>query len=89
MEAFDIFSQGSDLESCGDLSEEDLLDKPDYLSDRESEALLVVPDVTDVLLWSLSFVMVSLVALIGTLWNRSLFLVPRSVHFGFQVRRKR
>ena len=52
VEAFEIFSQGRDLESCGYLSCEDLLDKPEDLSDRESEAwvvVLVVLDVTDVL----------------------------------------
>ena len=51
-EAFDFFSQGRDLESCGDLSWETFLDKPENLSDRESEAwvdVCVLPDVTDVL----------------------------------------
>ena len=51
MEAFEIFSQEGDRGSCGDLSCEDLLDKPEDLSDRELEAwvvVLVVPDVTDV-----------------------------------------
>ena len=50
----------------------------------ESEARVVVlwvPDVTDVLfpllLWSLSFVMVSPVARIGILWTRSPFLFPQ------------
>ena len=73
-----FFSQGRDLESCGDLYWADILEKPEGLSDRESEAwviVLVVLDVTDVLvlllLWSLSSVMVSLVARIGILWNRS------------------
>ena len=44
--------KGRDLESCGDLSGEDLLDKLEDLSGRESEAwvvVLVVPDVTAVL----------------------------------------
>ena len=57
-----FFCQGGELESCGDLSWEDLLDKPEDLSDRVSEAWVVVPvvlDVSDVpvslLLWSLSF----------------------------------
>ena len=39
------------LESCGDLSWEDLLDKPAEMSDRETvscELVRVVPDVTDV-----------------------------------------
>ena len=52
VEVFYIFSQGRDLESCCGLSWRDLLDKPEDLSDRESEAwvvVLVVPDVTDVL----------------------------------------
>ena len=52
VESFAIFSQGRDVESCGDLSWEDLLDKSEDLSGRESEAWVVVPvmpDVTDVL----------------------------------------
>ena len=48
MEAFEIESQGRDLQSCGGLSWEDLLDKTEDLSDRESEALVVVPEVLDV-----------------------------------------
>ena len=62
MEAFEIFSQGEDLESCGDLSWEDLLEKTEDLSDRESEAwadVLVVLEVTDVLV-SLSSVVTEL-----------------------------
>ena len=42
VEAFEILSQGRDLESGGDLSWEDLLDKTEDLSDRESEAWVVV-----------------------------------------------
>ena len=52
VEAFEIFSQVGDLESCGDISWEDLLVEPDDLSDRElvsGELVRVVPDVTDVL----------------------------------------
>ena len=52
VEAFDISSQGRDLESCGDLSWGDLLEKPEDLSDGEPDSrvdVLVVPDVTDVL----------------------------------------
>ena len=59
VEACEILTQGRDLESCGDLSWEDLLDKPEDLSDRESEAWVVVPvvlDVTDVLVSSSSVV---------------------------------
>ena len=51
MEASEFYSQGRDLESCGDLSWRDLFDKPEDLSDRESEVwvdVLVVLDVTDV-----------------------------------------
>ena len=51
MEAFEIFSQGRDLESCGDLSWVDLLEKPEDLCDCEPETLVdvsVVPVVTDV-----------------------------------------
>ena len=47
-----MFSQRGDLESCGDLSWEHFSDKPEDLSDRESEAWVVVPvapNVTDVL----------------------------------------
>ena len=37
METSEIFSQGGDLESCGDHTWEDHLDKSEDLSDRESE----------------------------------------------------
>ena len=52
MEAFEVFSQEGDVESCGDLSWEDLFDKPEDLSDREPDScahVRVVPDVADVL----------------------------------------
>ena len=48
MEAFEFFIQVGALESCGDLSCEDLLDKPEELSDCESEAWVVVLEVLDV-----------------------------------------
>ena len=51
MEAFEIFSQVTDLESCGTLSWEDLLEKHEDLSDCEPEPcahLRVVPDVAGV-----------------------------------------
>ena len=51
MEAFGICSQGGDLESCGDLSWEDLLEKHEDQSDCEPDScahVRVVPDVTDV-----------------------------------------
>ena len=51
VEAFEIFSQGRDLESCGGLSWEDLVEKPKDLSDCEPDTraqLRMVPDVTDV-----------------------------------------
>ena len=50
-QALDIFSQGEDLDSCGGLSWEDLLEKPEDLSDWVSVSLAVVsalPFVTDV-----------------------------------------
>ena len=37
VDASEIFIPGRDLESCGDLSWEDLLDKPEDLSDCELE----------------------------------------------------
>ena len=60
-EAFDIFSPGGDLESCGGLSWRDLLEKPVDLSDCEFEVRVdvsVVPGVTDVLVSPLSVVTV-------------------------------
>ena len=39
VKAFDIFSQGGDLESCGGLSWRDLLEKPEDLFDFESGTL--------------------------------------------------
>ena len=52
VEAFEIVSQEGDVESCGDVSREDLLDNPEDLSDCELDScahVRVVPDVTDVL----------------------------------------
>ena len=54
VEAFDIFSHGEDLESCGGFSWEDLLEKPDDLSDCEPETrtdVSAVLGVTDVLVF--------------------------------------
>ena len=51
MEVFDISCQGADLESCGDLSWEDPLEKHEDLSDCEPDScahVRVVPVVTDV-----------------------------------------
>ena len=51
VEDFEIFSQEGDVESCGDVSWEDLLDNPEDLSDCEPDScahVRVVPDVTDV-----------------------------------------
>ena len=80
MEAFEISSQGRDLESCGGLSWEDLLEKPEALSDFEPDTRAqVLMCLFPLLLWSLSFVMVSLVVRIGILWNRSPFLLRRRV----------
>ena len=83
MEAFEIFSQEGDLESCGDLSWEDLLEKHEVLSDCEADScahVRVVPDVTDVLVslhlgW-LSFVRFFRVALIGNMLYRNRVLPP-------------
>ena len=50
--AFNFFSQEGDVESCGDVSREDILDNPEDLSDCEPDScahVRVVPDVTDVL----------------------------------------
>ena len=52
VEAFEIFRQGEDLKSCGDLSWGDLLGEPDDLSDCmlvSCELVRVVPDVSDVI----------------------------------------
>ena len=52
VEAFEIFSQGRDLESCGGLSWWDLLEKLEDLFDFEPDTRVevqVVLDVTDVL----------------------------------------
>ena len=95
MEAFDIFGQGRDMESCGDVSWEDPLEEPEDLSDREPlpyELVRVVPDVIDVPVYPSSVVTdVTFlpVALIGNLWIRSPFLSPKSVHIFVQIRRKR
>ena len=51
VEVFEILSQERDVESCGAVSWEDLLEEPDDLSDRElvsCELVRVVPDVIDV-----------------------------------------
>ena len=56
VEAFDIFCQGEELESCGDLSWEYLLEEPEDKSDCEPETrveVTVVHDVTDVLVFQL------------------------------------
>ena len=50
VEAFEIFSQRRDSESCRDVSWERLVEEPEDLSDRElvsCELLRVVPDVSD------------------------------------------
>ena len=93
VEAFDIFSQGGDLESCGGFCWEDLLEKPDGLSDCEPDScahVRVVPVVTDVLVSPSSVVteFCDGVALMVNLWNRSPFLSPKSVLAFGQLRRK-
>ena len=52
VEAFEIFSQGRDLESCGGLSWGDFLEELEDLSECQPDScadVRVVPDVTDVL----------------------------------------
>ena len=51
MEVFEIFGQEGDVESCGDVSWEDLLEEFENWSDCEPDScahVRVVPDVTDV-----------------------------------------
>ena len=48
VEAFDIFSQGGGMESCGGDSWEDLLEKPENLSDYEPKTRVDVSVVIDV-----------------------------------------
>ena len=45
VEVFEIFSQEGDLESCGGLSWEDFVEKPEDLSDCEPDTRVDVPDV--------------------------------------------
>ena len=79
VEAFEIFSRGRDLESCGGLYWRDFVEKPEHLSDCEPDTRVHVRVVLDLmclfplLLWSLSYVIVSPVARSWNLWNRSLF----------------
>ena len=59
VEAFEMISQGRDLKSCGSLSWEDLLEKPEDLSDFEPDfraQVRVVPGVIDVLVFPSSVV---------------------------------
>ena len=87
VEAFEIFSQGGDMESCGDVSWERLLEEPEDRSDREPvscELVRVVPDVIDVPVFPSSVVTelcdgFFFFARIGNVWNRSPSLSPRNV----------
>ena len=97
MEANDIFGQGGDMESCGDVSWEDLLEEPEDLSDREPlscELVRVVPDVTDVPV-SPSSVVTGLcdVSPCCSGWEfvepQSFSFLQKSVHIFVQIRRKR
>ena len=79
VEAFEIFGQEGDLESCGGLSWEDLLEKPEDLSDCEPDScapVRVVLDVTDVLVS-------------GIRGTTVLFFPPKRVHLVVQVPKKR
>ena len=75
------------MESCGDVSWEDILDNPVDLSDCGPDScahVRVVLDVIDVLLSPSSEVTelcyVSPCCSDRNLWNRRLFLSPKSVH---------
>ena len=77
--AFEVLSQGRDLENCGHISWEDLLEEPEDLSGREpvsGELVRVVP--VSLRLWSPSCVMFPLVTLIEILLNRGPFLSPKT-----------
>ena len=95
VEAFDIFSQGRDLESCGDVPWVDPLKKLDNWSTCEPDScalVRVVLDLTDVLVFPSSVVRCVRflrVALIRKLLCRSPFLSPKSVHIVVQIRGKR
>ena len=96
MEGSQTISQGRDRESCGNLSWEDLLDKPEDLSDRESEAWVVVLVVLDVMDVLVSFFSVVTEFCDGfsccSDWEfveSHSFLSPESVLTVVQLRRKR
>ena len=97
VEAIEICSQGGDVESGGDGSLEDLLAKPEDLSDCEPDSCAhvgVVPDVTDVL-DSLSSVVTEVcdVSPCGSDWEfvelRSFSFSQKACTFVVQIRRKR
>ena len=81
-EAFDIFCQGEDLESCGGVSWSDVLDNLDVLSDCESESRAVVSAVLVV-----SDVLVSLSSVVTECFDDVVldlewqFVEPQSVFF--------
>ena len=84
VEAFDIFGQEGGVESCGDVSWEDVLDNPEDLSDYEPDSCAhdrVVPDV-----WLLCCVVFLPVARIGNLCNRSPFLSPCTLWYRYAER---
>ena len=97
MEAFEIFSQGGDLESWwGGFSWRDLLEKPEDWPEFELDTRVevrLVPDVTDVLVSSSSVVTEFCdVFSCCSDWEYvepQFFLSPKSVHIVVQVRRKR
>ena len=95
VEALGFFCQGRDLESCGNLSWEDLLLKHEGLSDREPYPcahVRVVLDATDVLVSPSSVVTEScdgFSCCSGRCCTVVFFLSSKSVHIVVQVRKKR
>ena len=100
MEAFEIFSQRRDSESCGDVSWERRVEVREDLSDRKPvscELVRVVPDVSDVIdvLVSPSSVVTELCDVSPSCsdWElvepQSFSFSKKKVHIGVQIRRKR
>ena len=96
VEAFEIFSQREDVESCGGFSWEHLLEEPEDLSDCEPDScahVRVVLVVTDVPVSPSSVVTAFCdVSPCGSDWEfvePQSFSFSKSVHIVVQIRRKR
>ena len=92
--AFEIFSQGEDVESFGDFSGGEPLEKLDDLSECELVSCALVRVVPTVLVSPSSVVtefcyVSSLLLRIENLWKHNPFLSPKSVHIVVQIRKKR